>query len=122
MSVTTGDARRRLWLTDADYQRINDAALTALPALLSRWLPGGRQCGYEYIVRNPRRVDRNLGSFLINLRSGAWSDFATGDKGGDPVSLAAFLGGLSQSEAAEELARMLRVALGDRTPRGRRHA
>jgi hypothetical protein len=71
-------------------------------------------------VRNPRRPDRRPGSFLINLRTGKWADFATGDKGGDPVSLAAFLFGLSQSKAAEELARMLGVAIS--TLEGRRHA
>jgi hypothetical protein len=34
-------------------------------------------------------------------------DFATGEKGGDPVSLAAAVGRISQGEAAERLAKML---------------
>ena len=33
--------------------------------------------------------------------------WSTGDKGGDPVSLVAYLEGVSQSEAARRLARML---------------
>ena len=45
--------------------------------------------GHEYVARNPTRADRRPGSFKINLRTGRWADFATGDKGGDPVSLAA---------------------------------
>jgi hypothetical protein len=41
------------------------------------------------------------------LRTGHWADFATGDKGGDPVSLVAYLEGVSQGEAARMLGRML---------------
>jgi len=43
------------------------------------------------------------------LRSGRWADFATDDKGGDVISLAAYLSGLSQAEAARELARALGI-------------
>jgi hypothetical protein len=35
--------------------------------------------------------DQNPGSFSINVRTGRWADFATGDKGGDVISLAAYL-------------------------------
>jgi hypothetical protein len=93
-----------------DFDRVNRAALAALPALLARWLPGGLREGWEYVARNPTRRDHHLGSFRINVRSGRWADFATGDRGGDVVSLAAYLSHLKQSEAAEKLARMLGVA------------
>jgi hypothetical protein len=89
-----------------DFQRVNDAARPALLSLLGRWLPGGRLHGREYVVRNPRRADRRPGSFSINIDTGAWGDFATGDKGGDPISLAAYLAGISQVAAAERLAEM----------------
>lgn len=92
-----------------DFDAVNRAALAALPALVRRWLPDGRPEGPEYVARNPRRSDRRPGSFKVNLRSGRWADFATGDKGGDVVSLAAYLGGLSQIEAARSLAEMLGV-------------
>ncbi len=92
-----------------DFDKVNRAALSALPDILARWLPGGRREGREYVVRNPRRPDRRPGSFRINLSSGKWSDFATGDAGGDPVSLAAFLFSLSQVEAARRLADMLGI-------------
>jgi hypothetical protein len=92
-----------------DFAAVNAAARRELPSLLSRWLPDGRAEGHEYVARNPRRVDRNRGSFKVNLRTGRWSDFATGDKGGDPVSLAAYLFGLSQGEAARRLSEMLGV-------------
>jgi hypothetical protein len=44
------------------------------------------------------------------LRTGAWGDFATDDRGGDLISLAAHLFRLSQAEAALRLAHMLGVA------------
>jgi hypothetical protein len=99
-------AERRLRV---DFDRINRCALAALPALLERWLPGGRREDREYVALNPTRRDRHLGSFRINMRTGRWADFATGDRGGDPISLAAYLLHLTQREAAEKLAGMLGV-------------
>jgi hypothetical protein len=93
-----------------DFAVVNRAALGRLPDILARWLPGGRVEGREYVVRNPRRRDQRLGSFKINLATGRWADFATGDKGGDPVSLAAYLADSSQVEAARRLAAMLGIA------------
>ncbi|MBM3566046.1 MAG: hypothetical protein FJX42_08040 [Alphaproteobacteria bacterium] len=92
-----------------NFEAVTKAALVVLPALLARWLPDGRREGNEWTARNPRRADRRPGSFRVNLRSGKWADFATGDKGGDPVSLAAYLFGQKQSEAARNLAAMLGV-------------
>ena len=92
-----------------DFEAINRAALASLPALLQRWLPGGRLRGNEYIVVNPTRQDRRPGSFRINIRSGRWGDFATGDTGGDVVSLGAYLSRTGQGEAARALADMLGV-------------
>ena len=93
-----------------DFGAVNAAARRELPVLLARWLPDGRANGREYEARNPRRGDRHRGSFRVNLRTGRWSDFATGDKGGDPVSLAAYLFNLSQIDAARRLADMLGVS------------
>jgi len=64
------------------------------------------------VALNPRRHDRSPGSFKVNLRTGRWADFATGDKGGDPVSLAAYLFNLSQADAARRLAAMLNGRIG----------
>jgi len=64
----------------------------------------------EYVALNPTRLDRHMGSFRINVRTGRWADFATGDRGGDVVSLAAYLSHLKQSGAAEKLACMLGIA------------
>lgn len=92
-----------------DFDRINDDARAALPSLLARWLPDGRRIGHEWVARNPRRADRKPGSFRVNINTGRWADFATDDKGGDPVSLAAYLAGIGQAEAARNLADMFGI-------------
>jgi hypothetical protein len=90
-----------------DFSAIASAGLSSLPGLVQRWLPDGRRQGQEWVARNPLRGDRNLGSFKVNLRTGRWADFATGDRGGDVISLAAYLFNLSQGEAARRVAEML---------------
>jgi hypothetical protein len=89
------------------YDVIGTAALRSLPLIVLRWLPDGRREGQEWVARNPKRSDRHLGSFKINLKTGQWADFATGDKGGDVISLAAYLHGLTQSAAASRISEML---------------
>ena len=81
--------------------------------ICERWLPGGRAEGHEWVALNPTRVDNSLGSFRINLRTGKWADFATGDKGGDFVSLYKFLSGCSVVEAARTVAGMVGHPFGD---------
>ena len=50
----------------------------------------------------PRRNDNHRGSFSINLAKGCWKDFATNDaKGGDLISMVAYLDNCSQLEAAK---------------------
>jgi hypothetical protein len=96
--------------TRIDFDLINRAALSALPVLLRRWLPEGHQRGREWVARNPTRTDRRPGSFSINLSSGRWADFADdAAKGGDVVSLYAYLRNISQGDAARELADLLRI-------------
>lgn len=92
-----------------DFERINAAAVPVLPALAARWLPDGRREGHEWVARNPRRADRRAGSFRVNLNNGKWADFACEAKGGDVISLAAYLSGVGQADAARELAKMLGV-------------
>jgi hypothetical protein len=97
-----------------DFDAVNAAARANLLAVLERVLPNGRHERHEYLALNPRRADRHLGSFQINIETGKWADFATGDKGGDPISLVAYLGNISQGEAARMLARMLGIETGGR--------
>ena len=92
-----------------DFEGINAVALPALSALCARWMPGGNRIGREYVTLNPTRADRRAGSFKVNLQTGRWADFATGDKGGDVVSLAAYLFGIRQTDAARRLADALGI-------------
>lgn len=105
-SKNTHFRHRKQILSFAD---INACALPLLPLLLLRWLPGGVIRSAEYVVRNPKRADNRAGSFKINTRTGCWMDFACGDRGGDVVSLAAYLFGISQGEALRRVAQMLGV-------------
>ena len=92
-----------------DFTRINSVALSSSLTILRRLLPDGRIQKNEYLAKNPKRPDRSIGSFKINLKTGKWADFATGDRGGDLISLVAFIQGVSQSEAARLLASMLGI-------------
>jgi len=92
-----------------DFPKVNRAALARLPDILARWLPGGRLEGAEYVALNPRRTDKRPGSFKVNMRTGRWADFATGDKGGDAIALVAYLRGCTQFEAGRRLAAMLGI-------------
>jgi hypothetical protein len=93
--------------TIVDFDATNRAAIPVLHAVLARLLPGGTIIAGEYVVRNPKPADKHAGSFKINLRSGRWADFATGDRGGDVVSLIAFLEDIPQADAARLLGKML---------------
>ena len=90
-----------------DFARIADLARNRADSLIPSWLLNGERRGHEWVALNPRRTDRNLGSFSINLCTGRWADFATGDRGGDLISLRAYLDGVSQKQAALTLQREL---------------
>lgn len=106
-----------------DIPRIALAALAVAPSLLADWLPGGRLRGHEYWPTNPVRGDRQPGSFSVNMLTGAWHDFASGDKGGDLVSLLAFVQGCRQGEAARLIAHHLGLETGAaKSPREARAA
>lgn len=90
--------------------RVNQAVLPRLEALGADLTSGGKRIGHEYVALNPTRKDTSPGSFKINLRTGRWADFATGDTGGDPVSLYAYLKGIKQLQAAKALGEKYGVA------------
>lgn len=83
-----------------DFKSIADKALPSIAFIASSLLPGGKRIGGEWIATNPKRNDKCLGSFKINLKTGKWADFAIDMKGGDLISLAAYLKSCSQAEAA----------------------
>jgi hypothetical protein len=78
-----------------DFAAVKAASISAASSLVSALLPRGHREGDEWIALNPTRHDTRPGSFKVNLLTGVWSDFATGDKGADPIDLY-----LSQSRVA----------------------
>jgi hypothetical protein len=93
-----------------DFQVIN-AALDA-ESLVPEWLPQGKRQGREWVSTNPNRADRSPGSFSVNLTTGKWADFASGDTGGDLVSLYAYLQhGGDQGRAARDLMERYRITV-----------
>lgn len=101
--------RRRAGSPGVDFSRIASAALARSEAIVKGLLPEGHREGSEWVARNPRRPDQSAGSFKVSLIKGAWADFATDDHGKDLVSLAAFITGRTQAQAAIELAKTLGV-------------
>ena len=99
-----------------DFKQVADAALASAESLLNSWLPGGRREGHEYKALNPTRSDNRAGSFSINLNTGRWADFAdpSDAKGGDLISLYAYLHGIEQIEAAIEVAHQVGIDVGNR--------
>lgn len=96
------------------FAAIAAAALNQAYALLREWLPDGKKSenGAEWIALNPMRSDNKAGSFSINIASGKWGDFASGDQGGDLVSLYAYLFHAGdQGRAAVELAERFGITL-----------
>ena len=88
---------------DIDFAKLAGDLLSDITSLVPAWLPSGRFERREYVALNPTRADKSLGSFRINMDTGKWSDFATGDKGGDLIALRAYIDGSSQIDAAKKL-------------------
>ncbi len=88
------------------FAAVNGAALSKLSSLLSEWFPAGHLAGREFECGNLNGQPGK--SFKINIETGVWTDFASGEKGGaDVVSLYAARHGLKQGEAALRLGREL---------------
>jgi hypothetical protein len=85
-----------------DFDSINAALLADYLSTLKQWLPNGKRTGAEWCVGSLGGEPGD--SLKINVQSGVWKDFASGEKGGsDPVSLYAAINNLSQAKAAIQL-------------------
>jgi putative DNA primase/helicase len=92
-----------------DFQAIAAAALQSLPSLLAEWFPNGHREGNELKVGSPAGEPGR--SLSINLRSGVWKDFSSGDGGSDPISLLAAIRSCSMTDAAREIDARLQTNL-----------
>lgn len=91
------------------FAEVNAAAAGRIRSLVEGWVSNTRMSGDNLFALNPTRDDRRPNSFCINVRTGVWADFATGDRGGDIISYYAYIFGLTQIDAARELAKQLGV-------------
>ena len=69
-------------------------------AVLQQLVGQGRIEGSDYVALNPRRNDVKLGSFRVDISTGRFHDFATGDGGGSVIDLAMFVYNCGIVEAA----------------------
>lgn len=106
------------------FNEVKNAALSQIDHVLGRWLPAYKLVdgGTEYTAPNPTRNDNKAGSFKINKSTGAWSDFATGDKGGDLIDLVAYIDGTDSVAAKNALTELLGLAAGVNPPAQKQHA
>jgi len=72
-------------------------------AVLRELVGQGRIEGSDYVALNPRRNDVKLGSFRVDISTGRFHDFATGDRGGSVIDLAMFVYNCGIVEAAQRL-------------------
>lgn len=84
-----------------DFQGLAQVLLGRARELCAEWLPGGRIIGVEYECGS--LLGGNGQSLKVNIKSGMWADFATGEKGGDLISLYAAVQKIGQGEAARFL-------------------
>lgn len=84
-----------------EFATLAAALLAQSHSLLPSWFPAGKWRGHEFVVGN---LAGDPGESLsINGNTGAWGDFAAGEKGGDLISLYAAKHGIKQGEAAKRL-------------------
>jgi hypothetical protein len=73
--------------------------LHSAPQKLAEWFPSGKLHGYEFKVGNLRGDPGN--SLSVNILTGIWEDFSTGEKGPDLIRLYALKHNMPDNEVAE---------------------
>jgi len=101
-----------------DFSAIAQLALSQCPDLLRRWFPQGRQRGKEFEIGNLRGDPGE--SLKINLTTGGWQDFATGEFGKDLIGLYGAKHSVRQIEAVKRLAVELGQPVAEPAKSGRR--
>lgn len=84
-----------------EFAALAAALLTQSRVLLPSWLPAGKLRGHEFVVGNLAGEPGD--SLSINVETGKWADFASGEKGGDLIALYAAIHRISQADAAKQL-------------------
>ncbi len=84
-----------------NFQKLNADLLSRSCDLLPQWLPNGRFKGRAFVAGSVRGEAGD--SLSVSVDKGIWKDFATGEGGGDLISLYAAIHGIKQGEAARRL-------------------
>ncbi|MEX3639870.1 hypothetical protein [Paraburkholderia sp. BR14320] len=93
-------------VTSPPFEQIAAVALEHFDVVVEDILRlDGERRGKEFVAYNPRRDDRERGSFSINTETGRFADFACDDeiKGGDLIALAAYVWDCGMAVAARRL-------------------
>jgi putative DNA primase/helicase len=84
-----------------DFEGLANRLLTGVRELLPNWFPNGKFVGAEFHIGS---LAGEAGSSLkVNIRSGKWQDFATGEHGTDLISLYAKSKHIEMGAAYNEL-------------------
>lgn len=89
-----------------DVRFVAQAALHEAERLVPLWLPDDPRVGSGWHGTRPA-PNEHFGSFKVNVTTGQWSDFASGDKVGDLVGLYAYLRTQSKRSGARISSRPL---------------
>lgn len=90
-------------LPPINFTALAEALLARAGQLVPEWLPGGVVRGHEYVCGS---LSGGSGtSCSVNLVTGKWSDFSTGECGGDLLGLYAGIHDLSMGKAALQVSR-----------------
>lgn len=90
-------------LPPIQFKALADALLPMAETLLPQWLAGGCRNGHEWTCGS---LAGEAGrSCSVNMVTGKWADFASGEQGADLLSLYAAIHGLPMHKAAVQLAR-----------------
>jgi hypothetical protein len=104
-----------------DFAFIAAQALANAETILRELFPEGRRKTRQFCVGNLSGAKGD--SLQVNLETGAWSDFATGEKGGaDLISLWARARDCKNSEAANAIAEQLGLNLGNGNGKAAHHS
>ncbi len=86
-----------------DFQSIKQRYSENPQPILRHLVGKGKIEGGDYVALNPKRNDSRLGSFRIDIQTGRFHDFATGDRGGSILDLASFVYDCDLLTAAQKL-------------------
>jgi hypothetical protein len=93
-------------LAQADFASIKARVAMRADEVVGQHLKDAEKSGDRWFARNPRRIDKTIGSFMVHgsrsPRAGSFVDFACGEKG-DAFDLIAYLKGFGYKDRSAAL-------------------